>query len=360
MLTYYIGDYNTFKVRTAQIPVSASLLLMELQDMQTLKNTSFFVMDKSNATWNYDECESIATLTFNLEINTQGFTTGSEYRISLTPFISGSGYTAPVYHGSLQAFMSQSVNKPVYKTQNDGFISHTSENEYIIFDGGFTPQTTTTTTIAPATTTTTTIAPATTSTTSTTSTTTAGPTTTTTTAVPSCPYSVGQFAEGGVIAYILQPGDIGYDVNQQKGFVATVADISAGAEWGCEGTSITAANFLSIGRGASNTAAIVAACPTAGIAARLCDDLVEGGYSDWYLPSLEELRILCQRRNIIGGFVSGGLYWCSSQISPGINALVQNFTACTSVTTAKSQLRRVRAIRSFACPPTTSTTTTAP
>jgi hypothetical protein len=134
MLTYYLGGYNTFKVRTAQIPVSASLLLMELQDMQTLKNTSFFVMDKSGSTWNYDECESIATLTFNLEINTQGFTTGSEYRISLTPFISGSGYTAPVYHGSLQAFMSQSVNKPVYKTQNDGFVSHTSENEYVIIE----------------------------------------------------------------------------------------------------------------------------------------------------------------------------------------------------------------------------------
>jgi hypothetical protein len=188
MLTYYIGDYNTFKVRTAQIPVSASLLLMELQDMQTLKNTSFFVMDKGNATWNYDPCESIATLTFNLAINTQGFTTGSEYRISLTPFISGSGYTAPVYHGSLQAFMSQSVNKPVYKTQNDGFISHTSENEYIIFDGGFTPQTTTTTTVAPTTTTTTTIAPTTTTTTiaptTTTSTTTLAPTTTTTTAAP--------------------------------------------------------------------------------------------------------------------------------------------------------------------------------
>jgi len=212
---------------------------------------------------------------------------------------------------------------------------------------------TTTTTLAP-TTTTTTLAP-------TTTTTTLAPTTTTTTlASASCPYTVGQLAEGGVIAYILQPGDNGYDANQQKGYVATISDISTGAEWGCEGTNVPFANFLSLGTGVTNTAAILAACATPGIAARLCADLVEGGYSDWYLPSLEELRKLCQNKFTIGGFDNTGFYWCSSQQSPGTRALVQAFVNCTTVTTFKSELRRVRAIRSFACPatPTTSTTST--
>ena len=135
MLSYTIGGYNTFKLRTAQIPPSASLLLMSLQDMQTLKNTSFFVMDKSGSTWNYDDCESIATITFNLSVNTVGFTTGSEYRISLTPYISGSGYTDPVYHGSLQAFVSQSIDKANYENQiplDGNEKSHVSTNEYVI------------------------------------------------------------------------------------------------------------------------------------------------------------------------------------------------------------------------------------
>lgn len=136
MLSYTIGGYNTFKLRTAQIPPSSSLLLMSLQDMQTLHNTSFFVMDKGNNTWNYDDCESIATITFDLSINTQGFTTGSEYRISLTPFISGSGYTDPVYHGSLQVFVSGSnITKSTYESQiplDGNEVSPLSTNEYII------------------------------------------------------------------------------------------------------------------------------------------------------------------------------------------------------------------------------------
>ena len=135
MVSYTIGGYNTFKLRTAQIPTSASLLLMSLQDMQTLHNTSFYVMDKSNATWNYDACESIATITFDLSVNTPGFTTGSEYRISLTPYVSGSGYTDPVYYGSLQVFVSQSIDKANYENQiplDGNEKSHISTNEYVI------------------------------------------------------------------------------------------------------------------------------------------------------------------------------------------------------------------------------------
>ena len=54
-------------------------------------------------------------------------------------------------------------------------------------------------------------------------------------------------------------------------------------------------------------------CATAGIAARLCGDLVQGGYSDWYLPSKDELFKLYLNRVAIGGFSTGGFYWSSSE-----------------------------------------------
>jgi hypothetical protein len=53
---------------------------------------------------------------------------GEEYRA----FITDGSET--IWDGSVQVFTSQSIDKPVYKTQNDGFISHPSANEYVIID----------------------------------------------------------------------------------------------------------------------------------------------------------------------------------------------------------------------------------
>ena len=58
----------------------------------------------------------------------------------------------------------------------------------------------------------------------------------------------------------------------------------------------------------------MAGCATAGIAARLCGDLVEGGYSDWYLPSQDELNALYTNRVAIGNFTTDR-YWTSTEYS---------------------------------------------
>ena len=158
--------------------------------------------------------------------------------------------------------------------------------------------------------------------------------------------AVGTAALGGKIAYLLQPGDQGYDANVLHGLVATLTDVSAGAEWGCWGNNTIGANGTAIGTGNQNTTAILAGCSTAGIAARLCGDLVQGGYSDWYLPSQDELNKLYINRVAIGGF-SNANYFTSTE-GPLYYAYIQNFTnGAQTLYGDRRDLYRVRAIRSF-------------
>jgi hypothetical protein len=171
------------------------------------------------------------------------------------------------------------------------------------------------------------------------------PTTTPTVTPSPAAYTVGQTALGGTIAYILQSGDPGYDANVQHGLVVTPDLVSTGATWGCLGTLISGADGTAIGTGNQNTIDIMAGCITAGIAARLCGDLVSGGYSDWYLPSKDELNKLYINRTAIGlPFIFQ--IWSSSEIDDN-GAWFQNFTNGAVGTGTKTDERNVLAIRSF-------------
>jgi hypothetical protein len=77
----------------------------------------------------------------------------------------------------------------------------------------------------------------------------------------------------------------------------------------------------------------------------LCADLVLNGYSDWYLPSKDELLKLYFNKSSIGGF-STGVYWSSSEGAAN-NAWNIIFGSGLTNFSNKDYPGYVRAVRAF-------------
>ena len=164
--------------------------------------------------------------------------------------------------------------------------------------------------------------------------------------------SIGDAYQGGKVAYILQSGDPGYVAGEVHGLIAATSDQSTGIIWNNDGTKATrGATGIVIGTGLANTNAIInkQGEPATSYAAGLARAYTGGGYTDWYLPSKEELNKLYINRVAIGGFANAW-YWNSTEYNLSVFTFgwCQNFNngnqdAFNDVTWAVN----VRAIRAF-------------
>jgi hypothetical protein len=159
-------------------------------------------------------------------------------------------------------------------------------------------------------------------------------------------FVLGGTYHGGIIAYFFLPGDPGYVAGQIHGLIVAPTHQSTGIQWYNGSYSITSATGTALGTGNTNTITIVASQGPGSYAAKLCYDLVLNGYSDWYLPSREELNKLYLNRTIIGGFIGNG-YWSSSENDLNSAWVVDFNNGNMGAYNKNLILWRVRAIRSF-------------
>lgn len=160
-----------------------------------------------------------------------------------------------------------------------------------------------------------------------------------TTLYTSASFYLGMSYQGGIVFYINNTG--------QHGLIASTSDAGM-ASWGCYGINIYGTS-QAIGTGANNTQLIINGCNEAGIAALICDQLTLNGYSDWYLPSWNELGQMYNRKNLIGYFADD-FYWSSTECNYGMpvaGAFAKFFPNGAVDCNNKSSMSHVRAIRSF-------------
>jgi hypothetical protein len=158
------------------------------------------------------------------------------------------------------------------------------------------------------------------------------------------PPAVGMYFGGGIVFYL--------DGSGQHGLICAPSDQSAGTMWGCVGITLPGNFYGSIGSGQSNSNLILNGCGIRPIAASLCENLLLGGYNDWYLPSRGELTLMHSNLHTqgIGNFnsVFGGpaFYWSSTQDN-AYSASIVDFNNGRVELTPKDYGYRVRAVRSF-------------
>ncbi len=155
-------------------------------------------------------------------------------------------------------------------------------------------------------------------------------------------YKVGDVGPaGGKIFYVNE----NYETDRWRYLEA--APSSQGVyQWGSDGEVETSTD---IGTGSTNTANIVAALAaledSADYAAKICSELVEGGYADWFLPSKGELYELYKQRDAVDDFSS--YYRWSSSGDGSDKAWGRSFGSGAPYVYDRGDEGMVRAVRAF-------------
>ncbi len=136
--------------------------------------------------------------------------------------------------------------------------------------------------------------------------------------------AVGDYYAGGVVGYIYQSSDPGYVAGQLHGLIAAKTDTTPRAMvWSSRDLEVGGTS-TALGTGAANTTRIIDYFNNLGneptpYAAQAARDYTDGTYHDWFLPSLDELKLIRDNADYIGNFqvsissTNFCVYWTSTE-----------------------------------------------
>ena len=177
---------------------------------------------------------------------------------------------------------------------------------------------------------------------------------------------IGIYRDGGIVFYIAnEPTDLDGDGDLDTGLVCAIQyqtnfSFIAWIIGGSTQTTENGSTSASIGQGQTNTTAMMGQAGYSGGAAKVCNDysitVNEITYSDWFLPSKDELNQMYEHKAAINSAATatgvGGsnffdyYYWSSSEFDND-DAWVQLFNDGSQYGSYKYDTSNVRAVRAF-------------
>ena len=161
---------------------------------------------------------------------------------------------------------------------------------------------------------------------------------------------LGEEFGGGVIFHLWKDAQ-----GAEHGLIVDKTDLSSSQVWSNVNLTLIGVTAQSTWDGLSNSNAIVGQAGHVSSAAALCLNSTNGGQSDWYLPSLDELSLLWHSRfNVNKSLSAGGatvmplapIYWSSTESANG-SAWNLYFTGGSADYDVKYATYYVRAVRAF-------------
>jgi hypothetical protein len=159
-------------------------------------------------------------------------------------------------------------------------------------------------------------------------------------------YQVGDTGPaGGKVFYVApSPFKCGPTLAESCTYLeAAPSDIPGTPAWCSDTSTALGAAATAIGTGMKNTTDADATCTSGAI--QQAADYSAGGYSDWFLPSMDELNELYLQAGTVGGFALGD-YWSSSELN-ATYAWFQFFYDGSQAGNGKPNYGRVRPVRAF-------------